>query len=41
MENLAIPELYPVPPSIDAIDIKHGTRFEKDLFAISHNYKVS
>ena len=32
--------VYPVPDNADAIHIRDGTRYEKDHFAISENYKV-
>ena len=32
---------YPVPDTLDAIHIRDGTRYEKDHFAISENYKVT
>ena len=34
-------EIYPLPEGLDAIIIPDGTKYDKELFVISPNYKVT
>jgi hypothetical protein len=39
-QRVIVSDKYPVPDTIDAINVKEGTRYEKDHLTISANYKV-
>ena len=39
-QKVIVSNNYPFPDTLDAINVKEGTRYEKDHLTISANYKV-